>query len=153
MNYFLQIWRARKIFIGIGLTTLLPWGFGRITTRLGKIEFKMLYFYLNIKILFFIILTDYLFLPYRLYDFWYDTQKNTLKKRVFQAGKTRWFGGISNLCTFQRLYGKIISRTWCGSISCNGHTLVRRTRTRRFMVQLPRRLVDQFYLFCMRSAR
>jgi len=48
--------------------TVFPREFGRITMQLGKIEFKMLYF-VNIKILFFIILTNNLFLSYRLRDF------------------------------------------------------------------------------------
>jgi hypothetical protein len=43
--------------------------------QLGKIEFKMLFFYLNVKILFFIILTDNLFLQYKLSDFWFEAQK------------------------------------------------------------------------------
>jgi len=52
---------------------LLRW-IERITTQLGKIEFKMLYFfYLNVKILFFYLLTNNSFLPYRLCDFWYET--------------------------------------------------------------------------------
>ena len=45
---------------------LLSGGFDNITTQLGKIKFKMLYFYLNVQILFFIILTDNSFLPYKL---------------------------------------------------------------------------------------
>jgi hypothetical protein len=44
-------------------------------------------FYLNIKILLIIILTDNLFLPYRLHDFWYEVQKkkqrNMHEKEVF----------------------------------------------------------------------
>jgi hypothetical protein len=51
-------------------------GCERITTPLGKIEFKMLIFLnLNVQILFFIILNNNLFLLYRLCDFWNEAQK------------------------------------------------------------------------------
>jgi hypothetical protein len=47
--------------------------------QLGKIEFKILFFYTNVKILFFIILIDNLFLPYRLSDLWSKMQKKKKK--------------------------------------------------------------------------
>jgi len=39
---------CKENFYWIGLTMLLLGGFGRIITQLGKIELKILYFYLNV---------------------------------------------------------------------------------------------------------
>jgi len=61
-------------------------GFGKITVQLGKIEFKILFFYTNVKILFFIILIDNLFLPYRLSGLWYEMQKKKKKKEAKERG-------------------------------------------------------------------
>jgi len=134
----LQIWRARKTFTRIELTTLLLEGFGKITVQLGKIEFKILFFYTNVKILFFIILIDNLFLPYRLSDLWYEMQKKKkkkkLKREVFYDREIWLCGGVLDLCMSQRLYGKLISSMWCLNISRDDRSPVRRTRKKRFMV-------------------
>jgi len=44
---------------------------------------------------------------------------------------------ILDLYMSWRLFGKLIYSTWCVSISCNSHDLIRGTGIRRFMVQLP----------------
>jgi hypothetical protein len=128
----------------------------RIITSLGKIEFKVLHFFKNVQILFFIMKSqDNLFLPYRLRDLWYEAQKNQRnmqkKKQVFQAGKTWPYRGISDICMSQKLSRKLISNTWRLRVLCSDRSQVRTTKTERFVVQLPRTLAGPFCLFHMRS--
>jgi hypothetical protein len=47
-----------------------------------RINLKCYIFYFNVKILFFIILTNNLFLPYMLRDFLYEAQKNIYAKEI-----------------------------------------------------------------------
>ena len=133
----LQIWRARKTFTRIELTTLLLEGFGKITIQLGKNWIKnSIFFYTNVKILFFIILIDNLFLPYRLSGLWYEMQKKKkkkkLKREVFYDREIWLCGGVLDLCMSQRLYGKLISSLWCLNISRGDRSPVRRTRKKRW---------------------
>jgi hypothetical protein len=62
------------MFTGIRLTTLLLGGFERITIQRGKIEYYIIFFYLNFI---FHLLTNNSFLPYRLRDFGYEVQKKS----------------------------------------------------------------------------
>ena len=60
----------------------------------------------------FYLLTDNSFVLYRLRDFWYEvqkkSQKNIQKKESFQAGRTWWFGRMSDYRMSRRLYGRNI---------------------------------------------
>jgi len=60
---------------------------------------KCYIFYLNIKILLIIILTNNLFLPYRLHDFWYEVQKKS--KEIYMRKRSSRLGRYGHLEGFQ----------------------------------------------------
>ena len=71
----------------IELTMLLQWKFGRITFQLGKIGIKIKKKLILLFNFIIHLLTNNLFVPYKLYDFLHETQKkaelNTLWYVVF----------------------------------------------------------------------
>jgi len=77
------------------LTTLLSKGYVRIAVPLGKIEFKMWYFF---KCLNFIILINNLFLCTKLHAFWYEVQKI---KEIYKIKRSSKLGGHDHMERFQ----------------------------------------------------